>query len=70
MNFFLVELFGLQLDLENFLQFIFLLWTLNFFLVELFGLQLDLEIFSTIYFLTLNFGFEHRFEVDLQVGIA
>ena len=46
-------------DLENFLQFIFSLWTLNFFLVELFGLQLDLEIFSTIYFLTLDFGFEY-----------
>ena len=59
MNFFLVELIGFQLDFENILQFIFLLWTLNFFLVELFGLQLDLKIFSTIYFLTLDFGFEY-----------
>ena len=59
LNFFLVELFGLQLDLENFLQFIFLLWTLNFFLVELFGLQLDLENFLQFIFFTLDFGFEY-----------
>ena len=59
MNFFMVDLFGFQLDFENFLQFIFPLWTLNFFLVELIDLQLDLEIFSTIYFLTLDFGFEY-----------
>ena len=55
----MVDLFSFQLDFENFLQFIFLLWTLNFFLVELIGLQLDLKIFSTIYFLTLDFGFEY-----------
>ena len=51
----MVDLFGFQLDFENFLQFIFSLWTLNFFLVELIGLQLDLKIFSTIYF--FDFGF-------------
>ena len=56
----MVDLFGFQLDFENFLQIIFFsLWTLNFFLVELIGLQLDLEIFSIIYFLTLDFGFEY-----------
>ena len=66
----MVDLFGFQLDFENFLQFIFSLWTLNFFLVELIGLQLDLKIFSTIYFLTLDFGFEYRIEVDLQVRIS
>ena len=70
MNFFLVDLLGFQLDFENFLQFIFSLWTLNFFLVDLIGLQLDLEIFSTVYYLMLDFGFEYWFEVDLQVRIS
>ena len=43
MNFFLVELIGLQLDLEIFSTIYFLLLDFDFFLVELFGLQFDLE---------------------------
>ena len=44
MNFFLVELIGLQLDLEIFSTIYFLRLDFEFFfLVELFGLQLDLK---------------------------
>ena len=43
MKFFLVELIGLQLDLEIFSTIYFLLLDFDFFLFELFGLQLELE---------------------------
>ena len=46
----MVDLFSFQLDFENFLQFIFSLWTLNFFMVDLFSFQLDFENFLQFIF--------------------